>query len=494
VTIGSTSRTGVDLVLPDGLGITGTVRGPDDQPIAGAFVSANAGGGITPASSGGDITAADGTFRLAGVGSGGYTIFVGFDIGSPHLQGYYDAADPDHFTTDFSQATIIPLDHEAVGSSYVPIAPTRVADSRNGTGGVGLFHTGVPQTFQVTGQYGIPDGAVAVTGNVAIVGQTGAGYLAVTPTPTANPTSSTINLPLGDIRANNFTVPLSGTGGLSAVWKGPGGSTAHVIVDITGYFVADASKATYTPIAPVRVMDTRPTSHVGPISTLIANEPETLSVADTNGIPADAVAITGNLAVVGQTMAGYVSITKDPTASPTTSTINVPVGDIRANGVSAPLNAGALSIVYKASSGSANVILDVTGYYRNDPSGLLYYPVRPGRVMDTRPGIPATGLTGQFTSSAPRELIVAGRALVPLSAAAVTGNLTVTGQTTPGYVAITPASTAAPSTATINFPLGDNRGNGVTVPLNDDGGLWAVFKGGSGAKVNLILDITGYFQ
>ena len=101
------------------------------------------------------------------------------------------------------------------GSSYVGIAPLRVVDSRTPLGVSGIFNVNVPRTFQVGGVggvSGIPIDAVAVTGNVTVTGQTSAGFVAITPTAVVNPTSSTINVPLGDTRANNFTVPLAGNG------------------------------------------------------------------------------------------------------------------------------------------------------------------------------------------------------------------------------------------------------------------------------------------
>jgi hypothetical protein len=52
---------------------------------------------------------------------------------------------------------------------------------------------------------------------------------------------------------------------------------------------------------------------------------------------------------------------------PTTSTLNLPRGDVRANAVSVPLGAGGvLWIIYVGGSGThADVIFDVTGYYEN---------------------------------------------------------------------------------------------------------------------------------
>jgi hypothetical protein len=114
-----------------------------------------------------------------------------------------------------------------------------------------------PRTFDVAGVNPIPLSAVAVSGNVTVVGQTSGGYVSLTPKATATPKSSTINVPVGDTRANNFTVPLDATGELSAVFKGAPGSKAHVLADITGYFVEGDGHGTYDTIAPARVLDSR---------------------------------------------------------------------------------------------------------------------------------------------------------------------------------------------------------------------------------------------
>ena len=382
------------------------------------------------------------------------------------------------------------------GSSYVPIPPVRVLDTRPAyqIGLAGAFQANTPRTFQVGGgAFGIPSNAIAVTGNVTIANQTGGGYLSVTPTSVANPTSSTINFPLGDTRANNLTVPLAPNGKLAAVYKAPGGKTTHVIVDITGYFLPGPEDATYTPITPVRALDSR--FGIGLGGTFAEGVPRQLNITGLPAIPADAKAITGNLTVVGQTRAGYLSITPGSDPTPATSTLNFPLGDTRANGISVPLNGGGgLWIVYKASGGTTHVILDVTGYYRDTAAGLLFYPLTPGRVMDTRSGVVLSGLSGPFNANGPRRLDVAGHWGAPLTAEAVTGNLTVVGQTGAGYVSATLNSEVDPTTSVLNFPLGDTRANGVTLPLNASGRSWFVYKAGGGKSTHLILDLSGYFD
>jgi len=51
-------------------------------------------------------------------------------------------------------------------------------------------------------------------------------------------------------------------------------------------------------------------------------------------------------------------------------------------------------------------------------------------------------------------------ALVPPSAVAVTGNLTVTDATSVGYVALGPTMTASPSTSTVNVAKGTTSPTG----------------------------------
>ncbi len=124
--------------------------------------------------------------------------------------------------------------------SFVPITPTRVLDTRNGTGGLsGPFTNHVARTFQVTGgSSGVPAGARAVTGNLTVTGQTSNGYLFIGPTAMNNPTSSTLNFPAGDDRANAVTVGLSSLGTLSITFVAPSnGPTAHAIFDVTGYYM-----------------------------------------------------------------------------------------------------------------------------------------------------------------------------------------------------------------------------------------------------------------
>jgi len=382
----------------------------------------------------------------------------------------------------------------ATGDTYVPVPPIRILDTRTGTGLTDPFFNSVPRTFNVAGAGGgaIPADAVAITGNLTVANQQSAGYVSAGPTIGPNPTTSTINFPFGDDRANNVTLPLDANGDLTAVFKGPPSKFTDLILDITGYYLADASGATYEPVTSVRKLDTR--NGTGLSGKFQVDAPRSFQVTG-GSIPAGAIAVTGNLTVVGQTKRGYVSLTPAANANPTTSTINFPLGDTRANGVTVPLSpTGKVWAVYKATTaGTTDLIFDVNGYYVDGTSGLRFFPLNPGRIMDTRTSA-LTQLSGAFSSSVPRTLVTGGHFGVPGDALAVTGNLTVVGQTAGGYVSITKDPTASPAVSTLNFPAGDVRANGATVPLNAANDMALVYKATSGARTHLILDLTGYFR
>jgi hypothetical protein len=126
---------------------------------------------------------------------------------------------------------------DASGATYVPLTPSRILDTRDGTGLSGSFGSDNARTFGVTGHGGVPANATAVTGNLTVTSQTSLGYLYIGPVAQNNPTSSTLNFPVGDDRANAVTVALGARGTLSVTYVAPTpGPTAQVIFDVTGYF------------------------------------------------------------------------------------------------------------------------------------------------------------------------------------------------------------------------------------------------------------------
>jgi len=377
------------------------------------------------------------------------------------------------------------------GATYFPLTPTRLLDSRDGTGLWGAFSSHVARTFQVTGGV-VPANATAVTGNLTVTGQTSLGFLYMGPVAINDPTSSTLNFPVGDDRANAVTVALGAGGTLSVTYAAPIlGPIAHVIFDVTGYFAPDTSGATYFPVTPARLLDSRNgTGLSGAFSSHVAR---TFQVTGYGGVPAGATAVTGNLTVTQQTSLGFLYLGPNAANNPTSSTLNFPVGDDRANAVTVALGAGGtLSVTYAAPTlgPTAHVIFDVTGYFVPGLSGASYVPLTPTRLLDSRNG---TGLSGAFSSHVARTFQVTG-SVVPAQANAVTGNLTVTQQTQLGFLYIGPVAMNNPTSSTLNFPLGDDRANAVTVALGTGGKLSVTYAAPTtGPTAHVIFDVTGYF-
>ena len=389
-------------------------------------------------------------------------------------------------------------------TTFHPLDPVRILDTRvaNGANGLsGMFSKGVPRRFQVAGRGGVPamddpNPPVAVTGILTTTASTASGYLTIGPVFTAAPTFSTLNFPKGDNRANNVAVALDADGMLSVVYIGTG--KTHALFDVTGYFTADDTGATFFPIDPGRVLDSRNGTGLGAKVRFVNKVAHQFQVTGNDGVPAGALAVTGNLTVVGPSAAGWAFVGPKMPADPGTlnvSTVNSPRGDTRADGVTVKLASdGSLWAVWVGADGSsADVVFDVTGYFAKGISGgSEFVPLEPIRVVDTRYNLPFTGPVSRAT---PATITLAGHGIIPASATGVSGNLTVTLQSASGFLAVAPHfdSGVVPETSTLNFPKGDNRANGFFVSLYGDGSLAVLFEATRSASTHFIIDLTGYF-
>ena len=378
-----------------------------------------------------------------------------------------------------------------VTSTYHPIVPVRLLDTRTGDGLVGRLEANSPRTFQVTGRRGIPMGATAVTGNLTVVAPSNGWAIFLGPLPEPNPSTSTINFAAGQVIGNGLTVALSSAGSLSATYMSEAGNFTDLVLDVTGYFTADSSGGTYHPISPKRLLDTRIGN--GLAGRLLADTPRTFTVAGRGGIPANATAVTGNVTVANPTSSWALYLGPQASASPGSSTVNFDTGQILGNNLTVLLGpGGTLGATFMSTAGnSTDVVFDVTGYYTSDSSGGKFAPIGPSRVLDTRTG---TGLGGPIGANSPETFRVAGAGAVPAGAIAVSGNLTVVDETDAWAAFLGPDPTASPGTSTINFNPGEVRGNGLVVALSAAGDLSATYISTDGNRTDLVLDVTGYYR
>lgn len=124
----------------------------------------------------------------------------------------------------------------AASSTFVPLSPNRVLDSRIGLGtATGKLGRGSTR-LTVNGRGGVPvSGVSAVLLNVTAVGATGATYLSLYPAGAQRPNASNVNVTHPSAVPNTAVVRL-GVDGSIDVWNNSG--SVDVIADVLGYFTS----------------------------------------------------------------------------------------------------------------------------------------------------------------------------------------------------------------------------------------------------------------
>lgn len=132
--------------------------------------------------------------------------------------------------------------HAAEGPfQFFSLTPCRIVDTRVGVGVTGgpALSSGAPRNFPVAGQCGVPTDAKAAALNVTIASPTADGFFSIWPFGAAMPLVSTINAAAGEpALANGALVPLANdpSFSISLVYGTAVPGTAHVILDVAGYF------------------------------------------------------------------------------------------------------------------------------------------------------------------------------------------------------------------------------------------------------------------
>jgi len=120
------------------------------------------------------------------------------------------------------------------GNQFVGLTPTRILDTRDGTGGFGSpLGAGSCIALQVGGFAGIPADASAVVANVTVTGTTGASYLTAWPDGANRPTASDLNW-VAHQTVPNLVVAKLGANGKLDLYNAAG--VTDVILDVVGYY------------------------------------------------------------------------------------------------------------------------------------------------------------------------------------------------------------------------------------------------------------------
>jgi hypothetical protein len=283
----------------------------------------------------------------------------------------------------------------------------------------------------------------------------------------------------------NAVAPTSSASTLTVTTNG--GTSAPISTD--GLVSASpTAPGSYVAVPPARLLDTRLSG--GPVA---AGASVLLPVAGHGGVPASgASAVVLNVTVTAPTRPGYVTVWPAGIAQPRTSNLNFTAGLTVSNLVMVPLGSGGAVQLVNASTGTAQLVADVSGYYlAGTPSTAgAFSSLSPARVLDTRygTGAPAAAVPGGGTL----VLDVDGAGGVPATGvAAVVLNVTVTNVAAPGYITAWADGDARPNASNLNFVAGQSIPNLVVAPVGADGSV--DLYNGSGGPLSLVGDVSGYF-
>jgi uncharacterized protein (DUF1501 family) len=368
-------------------------------------------------------------------------------------------------------------------STFVPVDPFRILDTRDGSGGVlnRPLDAGERMRVPVSGIGQVPaTGVTAVVANVIAVDPTGPTYFTVYPGSTARPFTSNINAVPGR-PVPNLVVMGVGSDGRIEVFNAFG--NAHCVVDVFGYFLGTAEGDRFNPLTPARVFDTR--EGLGIRAGKIQHAtPVDIQVAGVCGVPASgAAAVVLNLTVTEPESPGWMRLTPTGQGAASTSNVNFSTFDTVPNLVVCKLGIDGKVTLDGVGTGT-HVLADVFGYFAGSGGRLRTLP--PQRILDTREGLGAP--LARVAASGIR-LEVAGHAQVPLGASAVVMNVTATNVQGPSYVTVWPGTEGQPLTSNLNVVGGQTIANLVMCRLGADG---AVQMASPISPCDLVADVLGY--
>jgi hypothetical protein len=231
----------------------------------------------------------------------------------------------------------------------------------------------------------------------------------------------------------------------------------------------------------------------------------TVAGADSGTLPSSGItAVALNLTVTNPTAAGYLTAYPSGSTLPDSSNVNYAKGETVPDEVIVPVGLDGKIKIYNASSGSADIIADVSGYFTS-PTGSsvatsAFVPVPPTRVLDTRDSSTWVGWSGDGPLGADKAYSdETFPAAMGFTSAVV--NATVTNSQTNGYITLYPynsSSSAIPTASNVNYGHNETVANlaiaslGTTADSNGavNLGMYNASKG----TTDFILDLTGYFE
>ncbi|GJF29432.1 hypothetical protein KNE206_21320 [Kitasatospora sp. NE20-6] len=253
------------------------------------------------------------------------------------------------------------------GAGFVPLAPTRLFDTRYGDVNVAKAPLGGLKQISVKIAGGVSKDGVSLnvpaTGVTAVVLNTtvtrgqGPGWMTVFPAGNTPPLASNLNWTDNKTVANLVTVPVGADGKIS-FYNAMSGQV-DVLADVFGYFTSDGGDKFHA-AGPKRLVDTR-TGKGAPLKAQVNGNTVHIDLKD-GGVLNGASSVVLNIAALNTQNNGFLAAWPGYTTRPAASSnLNwVGANQMVANAVVVPVKNNAVDFT---TNSPADVIVDLLGYY-----------------------------------------------------------------------------------------------------------------------------------
>jgi alpha-tubulin suppressor-like RCC1 family protein len=280
------------------------------------------------------------------------------------------------------QGFYVTSDAIASGSTFVPITPCRIVDTRNGGG---PLDASALRTWQVagsgagfagqggrTGGCGIPADALAVEATITATAPERAGFLRAWPATSSAPLATFLNYPARHSTTNTGAIAIAVDPSAADLTLRALNGRTHVVIDVQGYYAPVGTGTSFTPVSPCRIVDTRRGGGRVP-----GNANRTFRVTGNGdfaaqggypggcGIPDSAAAVEATVSVVSPLGSGYLRTWPGDRSEPNATVVNFRRGANLTNtgATTIATSAGTADLTVGARGAATYVVIDIQGWY-----------------------------------------------------------------------------------------------------------------------------------
>jgi hypothetical protein len=265
----------------------------------------------------------------------------------------------------------------AAPGGYVPITPTRLVDTRNGTGvALAQIPAGGTVDVQVDGVAGIT-GESAVFANLTVPAASAGGSLYAYASGASSGGQPILSFSTTTRSAG--AIVSVGANGRITLRNGSTTTAIDLLVDVPGFFSTSSSTGGGFTAVSARLLDTRTTTAVASHGSV------NLQIGGSNGIPVRFGAAAVDLVAISGASGGYLNAWPTVQSMPATSLDSFQASTATSSmAVVAPDSAGSIS-VYNGSSVPIQLVVDLQGWFAyNTPpaNGAAYDPAAAAQVRE----------------------------------------------------------------------------------------------------------------